>query len=314
MKESIRKVFQETTLLPSNLIQPVFIVEGKGKKIPVESMDGVFQCSIDVAVKEIYETYKLGVLSFILFGVPEKKDETGSGAWDENGIIQNAVKAIKDKVPDAVIITDLCFCEYTTHGHCGVVKKTGNTFELLNDETLDNIKKTAVSQASAGSDIIAPSGMIDGMVKAIRSALDENGFENKLILSYAAKFASQFYGPFRDAAASSPKFGDRKSYQLNPANFREAIREIELDILEGADMIMVKPALAYLDLIYYAKNNFRVPVVAYNVSGEYSMLKLGAKNKLFDENMAFIEVLTSIKRAGAQLIITYKAKDISKLL
>ncbi|MCS7184527.1 MAG: porphobilinogen synthase [bacterium] len=312
--QNIRKIFEETYLQPHKLVQPIFVVEGKAKKIPIRSMEGIFQLSIDNAINEIKECYKRGILAFILFGIPNKKDEIGSGAWAKDGIIQKAVRAIKDALPDVILITDLCFCEYTTHGHCGVVKKIGRNFELLNDETLENIKKTAVSQAEAGSDIIAPSGMIDGMVKVIRMALDDAGYTDRLILSYSAKFASQFYGPFREAALSAPKFGDRKSYQLNPANFKEAVIEMEEDILEGADMIMVKPALAYLDLIYYARSNFKIPIVAYNVSGEYSMIKYAAKNKFFEEDKAFLEILLSIKRAGADLIITYKAKDISKLL
>ncbi len=276
-------------------------------------MPGQFQLSIDQAVKEAAECYKLGVRAVIFFGIPAAKDNLGSEAYADDGIIQQAVRAIKSKVPSMTLITDLCFCEYTSHGHCGVVK-SGKDPELDNDATLNLIAKTALVQAKAGSDIIAPSGMMDGAVKTIRAALDANGFKDKIIMAYSAKYASSFYGPFRDAAESPPSFGDRKTYQMDFRNSHEALREVELDIREGADIVMVKPALAYLDIVSAVKQKFNVPVAAYNVSGEYAMVKAAAKSGWIDEEKIILEILTSIRRAGADLILTYHAKAIAKKL
>lgn len=310
---AIRKILTQTKLSIDDLIMPVFVIYGKNKKIPVKSMPGIFQLSIDNLLKEVKEIFNLGIKSIIIFGIPQKKDELGSDAYNKNGIIQKTVRVIKEKFPDIVVITDLCFCEYTSHGHCGIIKwGRKGIWQLDNDTTLDIIAKTAISQAQSGSDIIAPSGMIDGQVKTIRQALDEEGFKDKLILSYSAKYASAFYGPFRDAASSAPQFGDRLSYQMNPANSNEALREIELDIKEGADMVMVKPALSYLDIVRLAKEKFNIPLVAYNVSGEYSMVKASASKGFLDEKKIVLEILTSIKRAGADLIISYHSKEVVK--
>ncbi|MBI4686982.1 MAG: porphobilinogen synthase [Nitrospirae bacterium] len=273
-------------------------------------MPGCFQQSIDETVKEAKSIYKLGIPAIILFGIPEHKDEKGSDAYSDKGIIQRAVKAIKDSVPELVVITDVCLCEYTSHGHCGIVKGG----KVLNDPTIEVLAKEAVSHARAGADIVAPSDMMDGRVSAIRDALDGEGLEDTPIMSYAAKYASAFYGPFRDAAESTPKFGDRRSYQMDPPNRREAIKEAALDIEEGADIVMVKPAMSYLDIISDIKDSFDVPVAAYNVSGEYSMIKAAGKLGWIDEKRAMMEVLTSIKRAGADMILTYFAKDAVKAL
>lgn len=275
-------------------------------------MPGVFRFSIDELVKEVEEVAKLGIPAVLLFGIPERKDEWGSEAYDENGIIQQAVRALKRAVPELIVITDVCLCEYTSHGHCGIVKETPNGFEVDNDATLEVLAKEAVSHAAAGSDIVAPSDMMDGRVKAIREALDENGFSHVPIMSYSAKMASAFYGPFREAAESAPQFGDRRGYQMDFANKREALREIALDLEEGADIVMVKPALAYLDLIAAVRERFDVPIAAYNVSGEYAMVKAAAKMGWLDEERIVWEILTAIKRAGADLIITYFAKDVAK--
>ena len=308
--ENLRKLVRETRLSPDNFIYPLFVVHGKGIKKEIPSMPGNYQQSIDNIVKDAKEAYSLGILAVILFGIPEHKDELASEAYAKKGIIQQAIKAIKDKVPELIVITDVCLCEYTSHGHCGVIKKG----KILNDPTLQLLAKEAVSHAKAGADIVAPSDMMDGRVSAIRSALDKEGFIDTSIMSYAAKYASSFYGPFRDAAESTPKFGDRRTYQMDPANAREAIREVALDIEEGADIVMVKPALSYLDIIYRVKNEFNLPVAAYNVSGEFSIIKAGAKLGWIDEKRMMMEVLTSIKRAGADLILTYFAKEAAKIL
>jgi porphobilinogen synthase len=273
-------------------------------------MPGCFQESVDRAVKHAKEIHSLGIPSVILFGIPEHKDEVGSGAYDPHGVVQKAVRAIKSKVPDLFVITDVCMCEYTSHGHCGIIEKK----DVKNDPTLELLAKEAVSHAKAGADMVAPSDMMDGRVEAVRIALDAEGFPEIPIMSYAVKYASAFYGPFRDAAESSPQFGDRRSYQMDPANRREALREVVLDIEEGADIIMVKPALSYLDIISDVRKNFDIPVAAYNVSGEYSLIKAGGKLKWIDEKRVMMEVLTSIKRAGADLILTYFAKEASKIL
>mgnify|MGYP001562023699 FL=1 len=308
--ENLRRLVRETTLSPDDFIYPLFVVHGKGIKKEIPSMPGNYQQSIDNIVKDAKESYSLGIPAVILFGIPEHKDELASEAYAKKGIIQQAIKAIKDKVPELIIITDVCLCEYTSHGHCGVIKKG----KILNDPTLQLLAKEAVSHAKAGADIVAPSDMMDGRVSAIRNALDKEGFADTPIMSYAAKYASSFYGPFRDAAESTPKFGDRRTYQMDPANAREAIREVALDIEEGADIVMVKPALSYLDIIYRVKNEFNLPVAAYNVSGEFSIIKAGAKLGWIDEKRMMMEVLTSIKRAGADLILTYFAKEAAKIL
>ncbi|MCS7144727.1 MAG: porphobilinogen synthase [Archaeoglobaceae archaeon] len=302
-------MFWEARLRVEDLIVPIFVDETAKEKKEISSMPDYYRIPLDLVTKEVEECMDLGLRSFILFGIPKKKDEIGSEAYNDLGIVQRATRMIKESFPKAVVITDLCLCEYTTHGHCGIVR--GN--EILNDETLEVLGKIALSQAKAGADIVAPSGMMDGMVSAIRSALDSEGFTNTLIMSYSAKFASNFYSPFREAAESGYKFGDRKSYQMDFHNSDEAMREIELDILEGADIVMVKPALAYLDIIRRAKDSFNVPLVAYNVSGEYSMVKASMKMGWLSKEIVY-EILTAIKRAGADLIITYHAKEIAKII
>ncbi len=310
--ENIRDMVAQTHLNISDFVYPIFVREGKNVKNPIDSMPGIYQLSIDEAVKEVKEAYLLGIKSVILFGIPNVKDELGTQAYDENGIIAKAIYEVKSAVPELVVVADACFCEYTSHGHCGVLNKEG---ELLNDPTLDMLKKEAYVYAKMGADIIAPSGMMDGMVKAIRESLDENGFYNTAIMSYSVKYSSSFYGPFRDAAESAPAFGDRKSYQMDYRNADEAIKECMLDIEEGADYLMVKPALSYLDVIRKVKDRFEyMPLAAYNVSGEYSMVKAAAKRGWVDEKQIMIEMLTSIKRAGADIIITYFAKDMAKIL
>lgn len=308
--KNMRRMFREHSLRVDNLIYPIFVVPGSGVKKEVKSMPGIFQVSIDKAIEECKEVKKLGIPAVILFGIPEKKDEEGSGAYVEEGIIQKALREIKNKVPDLILITDLCFCEYTTHGHCGIIENN----DVNNDKTLGLIEKTAISQAKAGADIIAPSGMMDGAVHVIRDALDENSFDETPILSYSAKFSSAYYGPFRDAAESAPQFGDRKTYQMDPANISEAMREIAIDIEEGADIVMVKPALSYMDIIRKAADQFDIPIAAYSVSGEYSMIKAAAKNGWIDEKALVLETISSMKRAGANLILTYFAKDLAKYL
>lgn len=301
---------RETSLSPDDFIYPLFVTYGKNIRREIKSMPGCFQESVDKIVKHAKEVYSLGIPAVILFGIPEHKDETGSGAYDPHGVVQKAIKAIKNKVPGLYVITDVCMCEYTSHGHCGIIEKGA----VKNDPTLELLAKEAVSHARAGADMVAPSDMMDGRVKAIRIALDSEGFSEMAIMSYAAKYASAFYGPFREAAESTPKFGDRRSYQMDPANRREALKEAALDIEEGADIVMVKPALAYLDIISDVKNSFDVPVAAYNVSGEYSLIKAADKLGWIDGKRVMMEVLTSIKRAGADLILTYFAKEATKML
>jgi porphobilinogen synthase len=306
----IRKMVRETSLSPDDFIYPLFVTFGKNVKKEISSMPGCFQESVDKIVRHAKEVYSLNIPSVILFGIPKHKDEIGSSAYDDHGIVQDAIKAIKDAVPELYVITDVCMCEYTSHGHCGVVKAG----EVQNDPTLELLSKEAVSHAKAGADMVAPSDMMDGRVRAIRLALDEEGFQEIPIMSYAAKYASAFYGPFREAAESTPQFGDRRSYQMDPANRREALREVALDIEEGADIIMIKPALSYLDIISDVRDAFDVPVAAYNVSGEYSLVKAAGKLGWIDEKRAIMEILTSIKRAGADLILTYHAKEAAKIL
>ena len=306
----VRDMVRETVLTKNDLIYPLFVVPGEKVKNEVRSMPGVFQMSIEVVVEECKELVQLGIPAIILFGIPEHKDEVGSGAYDPNGIIQRAVRAIKKEVKNLLVITDVCMCEYTSHGHCGILDGE----RILNDPTIELLAKEAVTHAQAGADIIAPSDMMDGRVAVIRKALDENGFEEIPILSYAVKYASGYYGPFRDAAESAPAFGDRRSHQMDVANSDEAIREAESDIEEGADMIMVKPAGAYLDIIYRVKEKFGMPTAAYQVSGEYAMIKAAGKLGWIDEQRVMMESLIAIKRAGADIILTYFAKDVAKLL
>jgi porphobilinogen synthase len=305
----LRRMVQETVVTANDLIYPLFAVPGTSVAKEVKSMPGVYQLSVDKIVEEAKQVYDLGIPAVILFGIPEDKDTEATGAWHDCGIVQKAATAIKESVPELLVIADTCLCEYTTHGHCGYLETGDLTGRVLNDPTLELLKKTAVSQAKAGADIIAPSGMMDGFVKAIREGLDAAGFVDTPILSYAAKYASAYYGPFRDAAESSPQFGDRRTYQMDPANGTEALKEIELDIAEGADMLMVKPALAYMDIIWRVKQATNLPVAAYNVSGEYSMVKAAALNGWIDEKKVTLETLTSFKRSGADLILTYHAKD-----
>jgi len=355
--ETLRTLVRETRLTPESFVYPLFICPGTGIRKEVRSMPGVFNLSVDQAVKEVRETRALGVLSVILFGLPEKKDEVATGAWAEDGIVQRAARAIKSEVRDVVVMGDVCLCEYMSHGHCGIVDQAGTPqslgaaardfskamavavrspeekervieqmaaaashvaaepeYEIVNDASLELLARTSVSLARSGVDIIAPSDMMDGRVGAIRAALDGAGFENTPILSYAAKFSSGFYGPFREAADSAPQFGDRRSYQMDPANVREAMREIELDIEEGADMIMVKPAMPYLDVIAAARNRFDLPLAAYQVSGEYAMIEAAARNQWIDRERVMMEALVSIRRAGASIILTYYAKEAAKLL
>jgi porphobilinogen synthase len=341
----LRNLVSETRLTPESLVYPLFVCPGEGVRKEVRSMPGVFNLSVDEAVKEAREAYGLGVKSVILFGLPEKKDEVATGAWVEDGIVQQATRALKREVPGLIVMGDVCLCEYMSHGHCGVVKEssaakslgaaardqvvdrksptqansglewgTQSEYEIDNDSSLELLARTAVSLARAGVDIIAPSDMMDGRVGAIRKSLDEEGFADTPILSYAAKFASGFYGPFREAADSAPQFGDRRSYQMDGANVREALREIALDVEEGADMIMVKPAMPYLDVIAAARERFDLPLAAYQVSGEYAMIEAAARNGWIERERVMMESLTSIRRAGASIILTYYAKDAAKLL
>ncbi len=350
--EQMRNLVRETRLTPDAFVYPMFVCPGEGVRKPVGSMPGVCNLSVDEAVKEAQDVKSAGVPAVILFGLPENKDEIATGAWADDGIVQQATRAIKREVPGLLVVGDVCLCEYMSHGHCGIVRqasvprslgaraataktKTVSTtreslpkviehhaaaaalapeYEIVNDATLDILAKTAVSQARAGMDIIAPSDMMDGRVAAIRKGLDEAGFSNVPILSYAAKFASAFYGPFREAADSAPQFGDRRSYQMEGANLREAMREIELDLEEGADMIMVKPAMPYLDVIHAARERFDVPLAAYQVSGEYAMIMAAARNNWIDKERVMMESLTSIRRAGASIILTYFAKEAARLL
>lgn len=308
--ETLREMISETALSPSDFMYPLFVTEGKNVKKAISSMPGIFQLSVENAIEECREAFELGIRSVILFGIPLHKDELGTGAYDEHGIIQKAIREIKQALPQLIVATDVCLCEYTSHGHCGVVE--GGL--VNNDLTLELLVKEAITHAEAGADIIAPSDMMDGRVSAIRKGLDSKGFTDIPIIAYSAKYASAFYGPFREAAESSPKFGDRKSYQMDCRNSDESMREIYLDIKEGADMIMVKPALSYLDIIRRAKDNYNIPIAAYNVSGEYSMIRSAGNAGWIDGEKAMMEVLFSIKRAGADLIITYFAKDASKVL
>ena len=301
---------RETSLSPDDFIYPLFVTYGKNVRKEINSMPGCYQESVDRIVRHAKEVWSLGIPAVILFGIPEHKDESGSGACDPRGVVQKAIRAIKDKVPELYVITDVCMCEYTSHGHCGVIEKG----DVKNDPTLELLAKEAVSHAKAGADMVAPSDMMDGRVQAIRAALDGEGYEELPIMSYAAKYASAFYGPFRDAAESTPQFGDRRSYQMDPANRREALKEVALDIEEGADIVMVKPAMTYLDVISDVKESVDLPVAAYNVSGEYSLIKAAAKMGLIDGERAMMEVLTSIKRAGADLILTYFAKEAAGVL
>src|ERR1700758_153430 len=326
--EPLRSLVRETHLTPENFVYPLFVCGGAGVRKEVRSMPGVFNLSVDEAVKEVREAHALGVPSVILFGLPEKKDEVATGAWTEDGIVQQAARAIKREVPDAILMGDVCLCEYMSHGHCGIVEAapqslgaavavppaTATEYEIVNDATLELLARTSVSLARAGIDIIAPSDMMDGRVAAIRKGLDEAGLANTPILSYAAKFASGFYGPFREAADSAPQFGDRRSYQMDGANIREAMREIEEDIAEGADMIMVKPAMPYLDVIAAARERFDLPLAAYQVSGEYAMIEAAARNGWIERERVMMESLLSIRRAGASIILTYFAKDAARVL
>jgi porphobilinogen synthase len=324
--EQLRSIVRETRLTPESLVYPLFVCPGEGVRKEVTSMPGVFNLSVDEAVNEARETYSLGVPALILFGLPAEKDEVATGAWANDGIVQQAARAIKREVPKLLLIGDVCLCEYMSHGHCGIVKAAPQSlgaavaapaaaeYEIVNDATLELLSRTSVSLAQAGIDIIAPSDMMDGRVAAIRKALDAAGLSNTPILSYAAKFASAFYGPFREAADSAPQFGDRRSYQMDGANLREAMREIAADIEEGADMIMVKPALPYLDVIAAAYQHFELPLAAYQVSGEYAMIQAAAANHWIDRDRIVMESLLSIRRAGAGMILTYFAKDAARLL
>ena len=328
--DQLRALVRETRLTPEAFVYPLFVCPGEGVRKEVRSMPGVFNLSVDEAVKEANQARSLGVPAVILFGLPETKDEAATGAWAENGIVQQAARAIKREVPNLIILGDVCLCEYMSHGHCGIVRTgsgaqslgaavattpamTGD-YEILNDATLELLARTSVSLVRAGVDIVAPSDMMDGRVGAIRQALDEAGFSNAPILSYAAKFASGFYGPFREAADSAPQFGDRRSYQMDGANLREAMREMEQDIEEGADMIMVKPAMPYLDVIAAARERFDLPLAAYQVSGEYAMIEAAARNNWIDRERVMMESLLSIRRAGASIIVTYYAKEAAQLL
>jgi porphobilinogen synthase len=303
----MRSLARETHIRIEKLIYPLFVVEGSNVQVPIKSMPGIYQQSIDVMLKEVEQVATSGLTSVLLFGIPEKKDNQATGAWSNDGIVQKATREIKKRFPELAVIADTCLCEYMDHGHCGIVADG----RILNDPSLAILTRAAVSQAEAGADIIAPSDMMDGRVAAIREALDQSGFENIPIMAYSAKFASALYGPFREAAQSAPQFGDRTTYQMDPANGREALREIELDIAEGADIVMVKPALPYLDLISQARATTKLPIAAYNVSGEYSMVKAAAANGWIDERRVVLECLTGISRAGADLIITYHAKDVA---
>lgn len=309
-KEALRSMVRETELSVKDLIYPLFVVHGKGQRREISSMPGNFHLSVDELVKEAKEVEGLGIPAILLFGIPATKDAVGSEAYDPHGIVQEAVRAVKREISDLLVITDVCLCGYTSHGHCGVIEGG----RLRNDPTLELLAKTAVSQVEAGADLVAPSDMMDGRVSAIREALDESGFQETPIMSYAAKYASSFYGPFREAAESAPQFGDRKSYQMDPANTDEAMREVALDLEEGADIIMIKPALSYLDVLWRARQEFGVPMAAYSVSGEFAMIKAASRLGWLEEEKVMMETLTSIKRAGADLIITYFAREAARLL
>src|SRR6266542_4041393 len=306
----LRKMVRETQLRTEDLVYPLFAVHGRGVRESISSMPGQSRLSVDELLKECKDAASMGIPAVLLFGLPAEKDPRGSEAYAEDGIIQQAVRAVKDTIPDLLVITDVCLCEYTSHGHCGVVEDG----RVKNDPTLDLLARTALSHVEAGADLVAPSDMMDGRVAAIRETLDENGYQETPIMAYSAKYASAFYGPFREAAESTPQFGDRRSYQMDPANSIEAMREVALDVDEGADIVMVKPAMAYLDIIYRVKQKFGYPVAAYNVSGEYSMIKAAGQNGWIDEQRIMMEVLYAIRRAGADMILTYFAKDAAKLL
>ncbi len=308
--ETLRALVRENRVDVGDLIYPMFVVEGKGIKEEITSMPGIFRYSPDRLPPEMEEVAGLKIPAVLLFGIPENKDETGSSAYHSEGVVQQAIRVIKNSVPELIVITDVCLCEYTSHGHCGIVTNG----QVDNDQTLPLLAKMAVSHVEAGADIVAPSDMMDGRVKTIRETLDENGFQHIAILSYAVKYASAFYGPFREAAESAPQFGDRRAYQMDPPNVREALREVEQDIAEGADIIMIKPALAYLDVIWQVRNTFNYPLAAYNVSGEYAMVKAAAQRGWLDERRVVLETLTAIKRAGADIILTYHAKDVARWL
>ena len=309
--DGLRRMVRETRLSPSNFIYPVFVTTGHGVRAPIPSMPGQARLSVDQLAQEAAELCSLDIPAILLFGIPDSKDAVGSGAWADDGIVQQAIRALKEARPELVVVADVCLCEYTDHGHCGVLADDGS---VLNDQSVELLAQTAVSQAEAGADVIAPSDMMDGRVRAIRHALDTSGFADRTLLAYSAKFASAYYGPFRDAADSAPQFGDRRAYQMDPPNGREAMRAIERDLAEGADMIMVKPALAYLDLVREARERFDAPLAAYNVSGEYSMLKAAAANGWIEEERVVLETLTGIRRAGADMILTYHAKEAARWL
>ncbi len=308
VSEAMRRMVCETELSVNDLIYPMFVMPGEGSRVEIPSMPGCFRMSVDELCKEAAEVQALGIPGILLFGLPESKDEIGSGAYDPEGIVQQAVRAIKSSVKDLLVITDVCMCEYTSHGHCGIISGE----KVLNDRTVMLLAKTALSHAQAGADIVAPSDMMDLRIGAIRDALDEHGFEDTAIMAYSAKYSSAFYGPFREAAECAPQFGDRKAYQMDPANSREALKEVALDIEEGADIVMVKPALAYMDIIRQVKDSTDIPVAAFNVSGEYSMVKAAAQNGWIDEQKVVSEILTSLKRAGADIILTYHAMDVAE--
>jgi len=311
---ALRKMVRETTLSASQLILPFFVREGRAQRRPIAAMPGVSQLSLDELLKDVQAAYQAGVPAVLLFGIPDRKDEKASGAYADKGIVQKAVRLLKRELPELLVVTDVCLCEYMSHGHCGLVRQGANGATILNDPTLKLLARTAASHAAAGADIIAPSDMMDGRVKAIRAALDSGGFEHIPIMSYAAKYASGYYGPFREAAESAPKFGDRRSYQMDAANSDEAMREVALDIQEGADIVMVKPALAYLDIIYRVKSEFGYPTAAYAVSAEYSMIKAAAKNGWIDERAVTLESLLAMRRAGADILITYAAREVAEWL
>jgi porphobilinogen synthase len=310
----LRNLVRETMLSPGDFILPLFVRPGRGVKNEIASMPGNYQLSVDRLIEEVGAAIELGVHSFILFGIPATKDAEGTSAWDDEGIVQQALRALRPAHPDALLITDECFCEYTDHGHCGILSERRGKLDVDNDATLPNLARQCVSHAHAGADMVAPSGMMDGMVRAIRAGLDTASFAHVPIMSYAAKYASAFYGPFRDAAESPPQFGDRTTYQMDPANGDEALRETALDLAEGADIVMVKPALAYMDIIRRVKERFGVPVAAYNVSGEFAMVKAAAQKGWIDERRIALEILTGIKRAGADMILTYHALDAARWL
>jgi porphobilinogen synthase len=309
-REGLRRLMRETQLAADQFVYPLFIVPGSGVAREIPSMPGQHQLSVDKAVDKGHEAYDLGVPAVILFGVPDKKDAVGSEAWNDRGLVQQTIRALKKSVPELVVMTDACFCEYTDHGHCGIL----HDGELDNDASLENLARTAVSYARAGADVVAPSGMLDGFVGAVRESLDEDGHDQVAIMAYSAKYASAYYGPFRDAAGATPQQGDRRSHQMDPANAREAIREVAIDAAEGADIVMVKPALAYLDIIHAVADEVDLPLAAYNVSGEYSMIKAGAQLGWLDHDRVMMETLTSIRRAGADIVITYHALEAAKLL